>query len=321
MSPELAADAPLPPPEPLDAQIQQLVDNLPGGIALPSGGDPVKVRDTFRRITVALRDQQGPPDLAAVEEITVPGATGELAARVYRSRGEEPQATILFFHGGGFVVGDIETHDLQVRTLAERAPATIVSAEYRLAPEAPFPAAVDDAEVTARWVAANVERFGRDAKRLFVAGDSAGGNLAAVCAQRVPGITGQLLIYPTTDFAGVTQAMADHAEGPLLTLEAGALFRTAYLGDADPEDPRISPLRGEDFSALPPAVIVTCEYDILRDDGGAYAEKLRAAGVPVVHLHYPSLMHGFLGFGPLSKACDAAFDEIAAALESLTSGA
>lgn len=320
MSPAHADGSPLPPAEPLDAEIQALVDNIPGGIALPSGGDPVKVRDTFRRITVALRDQQGPPNLAAVEELTVPGADGEFAARVYRPRGQAQSATILFFHGGGFVVGDIETHDLQVRTLAERAGATIVSAEYRLAPEHPFPAAVDDAESIARWAVACAEELGGDRARVLVAGDSAGGNLAAVCAQRVPGISGQLLIYPTTDFAGVTQAMADHADGPLLTLEAGALFRTAYLGDADPEDPRISPLRGENFSAQPPAVIVTCEYDILRDDGFLYAEKLREHGVAVTHLHYPSLMHGFLGFGPLSVACDDAFDEIVGALESLTGG-
>jgi acetyl esterase len=306
--------------EPLDPQIKLLVDNLPGGIALPVGVDPVKMRDQFRRITVALRDQLGPAELEAIEEITVPGATGELAARVYRPKGDSSTATILFFHGGGFIVGDIETHDLQVRALAERTGATIVSSEYRLAPEDPFPAAADDAEVTARWVVANVDRFGGDASRMVVAGDSAGGNLAAVCAQRVPGVTGQLLIYPATDFSSVTQAMIDHAEGPLLTAEAGAYFRDAYLGDADPEDPRVSPLRGENFGEQPPAVVVTCEYDLLRDDGARYAEKLAEHSVAVTHLHYPSLMHGFLGFYPLSEGCDKALDEIGSvAVEQLLS--
>jgi acetyl esterase len=307
----------LPPAQPLDPQIQLLVDNLPGGIALPVGNDPAKARAQFRRITVALRDQQGPANLATIEDIKVPGAAGDLDARVYTPFGEEPTATILFLHGGGFIVGDIETHDLQVRAIAERTGATVISAEYRLAPEDPFPAAADDAEAIARWVVAHIDDFGRDASRVIVAGDSAGGNLAAVCAQHVPGITGQVLIYPTTNFGEVTPAMSDHADGPLLTAEAGLVFSAAYAGGADPADPRLSPLRGEFTPDSPPAVIVTCEYDILRDDGLPYAEKLREQGVAVTHLHYPSLMHGFLGFFPLSETCNAALDEICTAITAL----
>lgn len=317
MSHRVEPGTPLPPAEPLDPQIQTLVDNIPGGIALPAKGDPVKARDQFRRITVALRDQQGPAGLAAIEDITLPASTGEVAARVYRPDVEGPTATVLFFHGGGFIIGDVETHDLQVRTLAERSGATFVSAEYRLAPEDPFPAAVDDAVAIARHVVGAVDQFGGDAARVIVGGDSAGGNLSAVCAQQVEGLTGQLLIYPATDFAAITRAMVDHAEGPLLTAEAGVVFRNAYLGEADPEDPRVSPLRGKDFGAQPPAVIVTCEYDILRDDGKNYADKLAEHNVAVTHLHYPTLMHGFLGFGPLSEAADAALDEIAAAVQYL----
>lgn len=321
MSEALVHGAQAPPSEPLDPQIQLLVDNVPGGIALPATGDPVKIRDQFRRITVALRDQQPAAQLARIEDIVVPGAEGDLAARVYTPVAEGPTATILFLHGGGYVIGDIETHDLQARAIAERCGATVVSAEYRLAPEHPFPAAVEDAESIARWIVANIDRFGADPSRLIVAGDSAGGNLSAVCAQRVEGITGQVLIYPAVDFASFTQSMADHAEGPLLTLEAGAVFRQAYLGEADPEDPRLSPLRAGDFGGQPPAVIVTCEYDILRDDGFAYAERLRAHDVSVVHLHYPSLMHGFLGFHPLSETCDRALDEMCAAITAMAGAA
>lgn len=317
MNTQLAELPPLPAAEPLDPEIQALVDNIPGGIALPPPGDPVKARNQFRRITVALRDQQPPARLAAVEDIVVPGAAGELAARVYRPLADAPTATLLFLHGGGFVVGDVETHDLQVRTLAERSGLTIVSAEYRLAPEEPFPHAVDDADAIARWAVEQAGQLGGDAARVLIGGDSAGANLAAVCAQAVPGISGQVLVYPATDFAQVTQAVIDHADGPLLTAETGAYFRNAYLGDADPEDPRVSPLRGERFAGQPPAVVVTCEYDILRDDGALYAQKLRAGGVPVTHLHYPSLMHGFMGFGPLSARCDSALTEIAEATADL----
>lgn len=317
MSSAVAAGAELPPAEPLDPQIQLLVDNVPGGISLRLGDDPAKARDQFRRITVALRDQQPAANLAEIREIKVPGTSGELDARVYVPHGDGLTATLLFFHGGGFVVGDIESHDLQARAIAERTGATVISANYRLAPEHPFPAAADDAEVIARWVVANVERFGGDATRLLVGGDSAGGNLAAVCAQQVPGITGQLLIYPTLDFNGATQALADHADGPLLTAEAAVIVRAAYLADGDPDDPRVSPLRGINFSKQPPAVIVTCEYDILRDDGLLYARKLAEAGVAVTHLHYPSLMHGFMGFFPLSPGCDTALDEICSATKEL----
>lgn len=303
----------LPPAQPLDPQIQSLIDNIPGGISLPAGSDPVKARDQFRRITVALRDQQGPADLASVRDVKLPGAVGELAGRIYTPHGDGPTATILFFHGGGFIVGDVETHDLQVRAIAERTGATLVSAEYRLAPEDPFPAAADDAESIARHVIEQIEDFGGDPTRVIVAGDSAGGNLAAVCAQSVAGISGQLLIYPVVDFATETPAMREHASGPLLTAEAGKIFHEAYAGSADHKDPRLSPIFAADLAALPPAVVVTCEYDLLRDGGAAYAQKLRDAGVAVTHLHYPTLMHGFMGFFPLSAGCDAALTELCAA--------
>lgn len=297
------------PAEPLDPQIQLLVDNLPGGISLPVGTDPVKAREQFRRITVALRDQQPAADLAEIRDITVPGATGDLEGRVFVPRGDAPAATILFFHGGGFIVGDIDTHELQTRAIAERTGMQVVSVNYRLAPEDPFPAAADDAESIATWLTGNIGEFGGDG-RVLVMGDSAGGNLSAVCAQNVAGISGQVLVYPTVDFSVQRPAVEEHADGPLLTAEAGRVFHGAYLGGGDAADPRISPLLGEDFGNQPPAVVITCEYDILRDDGIAYARKLREHGVAVTHLHFPSLMHGFMGFYPMSTGCDAALTDI-----------
>ncbi|MBJ7459020.1 MAG: alpha/beta hydrolase [Thermoleophilaceae bacterium] len=303
----------VPPAEPFDPELKTLADSLPGGLALPVSDDPVKSRDQFRRITVALREQLPPGNLERMDDITVPGAAGDLPARVYIPVGGGSGGTLLFLHGGGFIVGDIPSYELQVRTIAERTGMITISPEYRLAPEEPFPAAADDAVSIATWVVANVDRFGGDASRVVVAGDSAGGNLAAVVGQHVDGIAGQVLIYPTTDFSTTYASVEQHADGPVLTKQAGGQFRRAYLGGTDPTDPRVSPLLGEDFGSQPPSVVVTSEYDILRDEGLAYAAKLSEYGVPVKHLHYPSLMHGFMGCFPFSKACDLAMDEICGA--------
>ncbi|MGH2960159.1 MAG: alpha/beta hydrolase, partial [Solirubrobacterales bacterium] len=286
----------VPTAEPLDSQIQLLVDNLPGGLALPAGSDPIKARAQFRRITGGLREQLPPANLAAIEDITVPGANGDQRARVYIPHGDKPTGTFLFFHGGGFIIGDIESYELQTRTIAERTGMQVISAEYRLAPEDPFPAAADDALSITEWVLAHADDFGEDASRVIVGGDSAGGNLAAVVAQGLEGIAGLVLVYPAADFSTRYPSLDEHADGPVLTKEAGLVFHAAYLGDSDPEDPRLSPLQGEDFGHHPPAVVVTCEYDILRDPGLAYAAKLADFDVPLTHLHYPSLMHGFMGF-------------------------
>ncbi|MGK2877966.1 MAG: alpha/beta hydrolase [Solirubrobacterales bacterium] len=309
----------VPPAEPFDLELQTLADNLPGGLALPVGDDPVKSRDQFRRITVALREQLPPANLERMDDITVPGAVGDQAARVYVPIGGGNGGTLLFFHGGGFIIGDIPSYELQVRTFAERTGMITISAEYRLAPEDPFPAAADDAMSIASWVIANVDQFGGDASRIIVAGDSAGGNLAAVVGQHVEGVAGQVLIYPATDFSRRYDSVEQHADGPVLTREAGAVFQAAYLGAGDPADPRISPLLGEDFGNQPPSVVVTTEYDILRDGGLAYAAKLKEYDVPVQHLHYPTLMHGFMGCFPFSKGCDRALDEICAAAAGLGS--
>lgn len=298
-----------------------LVDNLPDGLALPVG-DPVRARELFRRLTTALRDQQPAADLASTEDITIPAATGDQAARVYRPHGDGASTTFLFLHGGGFVVGDIESYDLTARTIAERSGATVVSVEYRLAPENKFPDGIDDALAIADWVLDHVDRFGGDSERVLVGGDSAGGNFAAVVAQqtagREKGFRGQILLYPVTDMAGDYPSRQAHADGPVLTAEAAHWFHELYLADGeDTSNPRVSPLHFNALNTLVPAVVVTAEYDILRDEGIEYAKRLEAAGVPTNHLHYETLPHGFLGFGPLSTAADTAITEVSKAIANL----
>ena len=197
----------------------------------------------------------------------------------------------------------------------------VLSTDYRLAPEAPFPAALEDALCATRWAAENVADLGGDPDRIAVAGDSAGGNLAAVVAQQLrdtgPALAAQLLIYPGTDFVERYPSEQENAEGYFLTLEDMAWFAGHYVDEADPADPRLSPLRAPDLSGLPPAVVATAEFDPLRDQGDAYADALAAAGVPVVKRSYPGLIHGFFDLGALSPACASAVRELCADLRGL----
>ena len=193
----------------------------------------------------------------------------------------------MFFHGGGYVIGDVDTHDNQCRMLCREAEAVVLSVGYRLAPEHPFPAAPEDCFAATRWAAEHVDRLGGDAGRIAVAGDSAGGNLAAVVALMArdaggPALAAQLLIYPGTDFAGGYPSETENAEGFFLTRADMEWFREQYLAGADPSDPRLSPIAAPDLSGLPPAVVATAEFDPLRDQGDAYARALEEAGVPVI---------------------------------------
>jgi acetyl esterase len=246
----------------------------------------------------------------------IAGAAGPLRARVYRPDAEGPLPTVVFIHGGGFVLGDVETHDNQCRTIANELGAVVLSTDYRRAPEAPFPAALDDALAATRWAAEHLDELGGDPARLAVAGDSAGGNLAAVVAQLAcdtgPALAGQLLIYPGTDFVTRHPSQEENAEGYFLTLADMEWFADHYTGDADRSDPRLSPALSTDLAGLPPAVIATAEYDPLRDQGNAYADALEAAGVPVVKRCYPGLIHGFFDLSALSPAAAAAVSEVCA---------
>ena len=236
------------------------------------------------------------------------GAEGSLAARVYRPATEGPHPTVAFFHGGGFVIGDLDTHDVVARLVCRDADAVVVSVDYRLAPESPFPAAALDAIAATRDIQSRLTEFG-GSPQLAVAGDSAGGNLSAVATQNVPGITAQFLIYPATDPAGEYVSREQNGEGYFLDTPTMAWFITHYADATDDwSDPLLAPLRGK-LTDLPPAVVVTAEFDPLRDEGIAYAEALAAAGVEVDAVTYPGMIHGFIDMGPWSAGAQAATDD------------
>ena len=298
---------------PVDPHIVPLLDLIATAPPMHEGS-PVDAREAFRKLTVEARqpDQVVPVD--SVESVEIPGPDGPLAARVYRPATPGPVPTVVLFHGGGWVIGDLETHDNMARSICRDCEAVVVSVDYRLAPEAPFPAAVDDALAATRWVAARLDVLGGD-ERLAVAGDSAGGNLAAVVSQQLrdeggPRLAGQLLIYPATDVTGDYASRVENAEGYFLDLPTMAWFMNHYAADAALHaDPRLSPLRHDDLAGLPPAVVVTAGFDPLRDEGEAYAERLAEAGVPVQVRRFDSMIHGFFDMGMFSPGARSAIDE------------
>lgn len=271
---------------------------------------PEEARAGFRTLAVDLRDDSLLPPMAEVTDTEVPGPAGSRPARVYRPHADGPLPTVLFLHGGGFVIGDLDTHDLACRTIAEHSRAVVVSLDYRLAPEHPFPAAVEDTVAAADWMVEHTAELGGD-HRTGVAGDSAGGNLAAVTAQHLRDrgheLTAQLLIYPVTEMGADTDSFRDNAEGYFLDADTMLWFGAQYAGPAgvDPGDPRLSPRHG-DLAGLAPAVVVTAQFDPLRDDGDGYARALAEAGVRVEHRQFPGLIHGFVDMGRHSPAADAA---------------
>ena len=276
-----------------------------------SEGTVQDARNGITALMVGMRDDASVVQVASVENLTV---AGSVPARVYRPEAGGPKPTIVYFHGGGFVIGDIETHDGVCRQLCRDIDAVVVSVDYALAPEHRFPHAVEDCYLALTWVAERVHDFGGDAARLVVGGDSAGGNLAAVCAQLAkvdgPPLAAQLLVYPAVDLLGEYPSRVENADGYFLTMADMQWFAAHYLGvdETDPAiaalavDPRLSPLHAADLSGLAPAVVVTAEFDPLRDEGNAYAEALIAAGVKVEHQQFAGLIHGFYGMERLSPA-------------------
>ncbi len=229
----------------------------------------------------------------------------------------------MFFHGGGWVIGDLDSHDVVCRQLAVEGALIVISVDYRLAPEHKFPAAADDAIAATKWIAANARELGIDAARLSIGGDSAGGNLAAVVALTArdgngPEIAGQVLIYPATDFAMTHGSHREPETSVLLTHSVIRWFRDHYLnGTADIQDWRASPARAKSLADLPPAYVLTAGADPLRDEGDDYAERLRQAGVPVTYKHYPGQFHGFFTMGKLLQQANLAVGEIGAWLKGL----
>ena len=303
---------------PLDPEAKMLLEQLTTVVRPFDELSVVEARAAIVTLSAAAGEGEA---VARVENRTVPGPRGEIPVRVYTPEGRAPFPVLVYFHGGGWVIGSLETHDGLCRHLANAAGAVVASVDYRLAPEHPFPASGEDAYAATRWVAANAAVIGGDAKRVAVGGDSAGGNLAAVVALMArdrggPPLVFQLLVYPVTDAPSAnTASYRENAEGYFLTAKMMHWFWNYYCGEnPDLSDPYLCPLRAKDLKRLPPALVVTAEFDPLCDEGEAYAARLREAGVAATSKRYPGMIHGFFGMGPLLTQARAATKEAAEAL-------
>jgi acetyl esterase len=303
---------------PLDPQVDALL------VQLAEAGAPAPESMTVaqnRELIAQLGDLAGQPEeVGRVVDAAASGPGGDIPVRVYVPAGEGPFPVLVYYHGGGWVIGNIETHDVPCRALANRSGAAVVSVDYRLAPEHRFPAAVEDAYAAAAWAAEKAGEFGADGSRLAVGGDSAGGNLAAVVAQLArarggPAIAFQLLVYPATDRHDDSPSMRENALGPLLSRAWIEWFYGHYLDGPDEGlDPRVSPGRADDLTGLPPALVITAEFDPLRDQGAAYARQLREAGGRAEHVDYPGMIHGFFQMGAVLDTSREALDRAASAV-------
>jgi len=298
----------------IDPILLKVLDAVPFQLSLDDGVQAARqrLRNLPRR---ALH-----PELR-VEDRSIDGPVGPINIRIYWPPTDSAPPALVYFHGGGFVLGDLDTHDGTCRQHAVGAGAVVVSVDYRLAPEHPYPAAVEDAWAATQWVAAHGEDIGADSTRLAVAGDSAGGTLSAVIAQRArdhggPAITFQLLWYPSTLWDATLPSFTDNASAPILDRDAVAAFSRWYAGEVHLSDPPpgMAPGRAKNFAGLAPAYIAVAGHDPLRDDGMRYGELLAAASVPVEVHNAETLVHGYLGYAGVVPAATAAMDRGLAAL-------
>jgi acetyl esterase len=303
---------------PLRAKAQEFLDQIAAAGMPPLGSASVpETRQGFDGIAAFGGP---PPEIARVEDRRIPGPAGDVSVRIYTPKASGPLPLVAYYHGGGWVIGTLDTHDAACRHLAKRAGAVVVSVDYRLAPEHKFPAAVEDCYAATCWMASHAATLGGDPKRLVVAGDSAGGNLAAAVSlmardRGTPAIAWQLLVYPVTDFSYDTRSYRENADGYLLTRDAMVWFWNHYLREpGDGANPYAAPLRASSLAHLPPAMVITAEYDPLRDEGETYARRLREAGVPVKLKRYDGIIHGFF---ILTGVFDEAHQAIAEAAEEI----
>jgi acetyl esterase len=282
----------------VNPQVQALLEQLAANPAPQLWEMPLQEGRELYRMIARMTD---PTDVSIgkIENTWFTGPEGEVGVRIYTpvAAGSASLPGLVYFHGGGFVIGDLDTHDGLCRQLANASGCRVVSVNYRLAPEHPFPAAVEDACAAVKWLDQYANDFGVDANRIAVGGDSAGGNLAAVVAQIArksgPRIAYQLLIYPTTQAKADTESARKNGEGYFLERRSMDWFYDQYAGNADPADARLSPLLAGDLSGLPPAYVVVAGFDPLYDEGVAYAKKMREAGAEVELVNYPDMIHGF----------------------------
>ena len=294
---------------PLDPQLNGLVEamaNNPDAVPIHEQ-TPDEAREGYRALVAMF----GPAEeVARVEDRTIPGPGRDIPLRIYTPEGAGPFGVLVFYHGGGFVIGDLDSHDRECRALCNGAGCIVVSVDYRLAPEHPFPAAPEDAFAALGWVADNAPEIGADADRMAVGGDSAGGNLSAVVTLMArdaggPALRLQLLVYPATDLRTGDNypSYSENAEGPFLLKSTMDYFMAHYFGAADAiqarSDRRASPILAASHVGLPPALIVTAEFDPLRDEGEAYAKALEEADVPVRLHRYDGMAHLFFQLSPI----------------------
>jgi acetyl esterase len=311
---------------PLDPVLKAFLDQV-AAIGGPKTWEmqPSEAREAF----TGLMQLAGPKDIpiGKVTNISIPIADGEIAARNYSAvaSGGELLPTLVVFHGGGWVIGNIDTHDGLCRMIANGSGCRVISVEYRLSPESKFPGPVEDAMAAVEWIEKNAAQLGVDANRLAVGGDSAGGALAAVVTQIAkekgsPKIAHQMLLFPVTQIGEETTSLREYAEGYFLERKTLDWFYAHYLPvAADKKNPRISPLAAADLSGLPPAYIMLAGFDPLHDEGLQYAEKLRAAGVPVTIMDYPDMVHDFIYLQAVLPQAAEALNSAAKALKTALS--
>lgn len=309
---------------PLDPQARMLLDQV-AGMAI-SSLTSLPVAEARQAVTTLATMSGEPEPVARVENRAVPGPAGDIPVRIYTPTGRGPFPVLVFFHGGGWVICNLDTHDGMCRQLTNAAGCVVVSVDYRLAPEHRYPAAAEDAYAATRWVAANAAAIGADPARVAVGGDSAGGNLTAVVALMArdrggPPLVFQLLVYPATDAPDGTASYRDNADGYFLTAAAMRWYWGHYLGSNTAcREPYACPLRAPDLQNLPPGLVITAEFDPLRDEGEAYAARLREAGVPVQVSRYDGMVHAFFGMSAQLDKGEQAVAEAAGALRAAFEG-